>query len=699
MNCKLWNKICCLLVIAMISFSITLTVMQVGAFQPQPSAYSVTVEKTSSIAKQAQNGLSETQIPFNISRFTNSSHKILVNRTTGIRVYGFTLDNITFQIYNNDTLFNTFNISFPSAESASLHYYDFNDLSDPESKPEITQIHDEENFTTFTIQVADIEPNSWRNISMIAGYSDRMRPIWDPLNPRYNYSISFCPLISIPITNYTFSISFEDKGVAPSQGQMIKDTILPNATFNAYNISSELGDLYVLKFDELSALPDVNLTLLDQYGYKEGLEKNITFIPGFQSGLAQNRSIPLTFEFPADSPPIEYSKYVRRLEIDQWGSLRVHETITITNLGHKGDKGIATEVIGGTNRFKTYAPDDVIFESCTDYYGNMTVSTRQIVKYFTRDLSLNVTEFLIEPRIFVSSNESYTFTLVYRFPLISVLNATEEGTLMLTTWLSSGFNWTVRDFTLEIVLPVGSVSHPDSLDILRKLGLANVSSSLSSSAFLNIGNPIVITARMFNITEFHNINFHLTYDAGILWTFWTPFTISLAMFVLALAYLGIRSVTFSIRGVSGVGIEEIPIEEISNFIRTYEEKTALQKRIDDLDKRYARGKIKKRKYTDDRKILETERTKVERQVVIHSTNMKRKGYDTFMRIIENSETESVDLKANLSRLRQRYSKGTISKEQYERQGRQYQKRLQDARNRIDRTLIELRSKLEQAKAK
>ena len=139
LNCKLWNKIGCLLVIAMIIFSITLTVMHVGAFHPQPSAYSVTVEKTSPIGKQAQSGLSETQIPFDISRFTNGSHKILVNRTTGIRVYGFTLDNITIQIFNNDTMFNTFNFSIPSAESVSLHYYDFKDLSNPEPefKPKI----------------------------------------------------------------------------------------------------------------------------------------------------------------------------------------------------------------------------------------------------------------------------------------------------------------------------------------------------------------------------------------------------------------------------------------------------------------------------------------------------------------------------------------------------------------------------------
>ncbi|MFX1255651.1 MAG: hypothetical protein ACFFCZ_28870, partial [Promethearchaeota archaeon] len=595
-----------------------------------------------------------------------------------------------------------FNLSIPSAESASLHYYNFKDLSNPEPefKPEITQIKDGENFTTFTVQVADIEPNSWRNISMIAGYSDRMQPNWDDPDFTYNYSLFFCPLISMPITNYSYSITFADSGVGLGDGQKLKDTLLPNATYNFYNITSDYGEVHILDFDELNALPGVNLTIIDQYGYQEGIEENITFIPGFQPRLAQNLSIPVTFEFPADVPPMEYSKYVRRLEIDQWGTLLVSETVTLTNLGFKSGTGIAYETYGQTNRFKIYAPDQVIFESCNDYYGNMTVTSRQTLRYFaSSDSSINVTEFLIGPRLIVSSNESYTFTLNYRFPLVSVLNTTEEGTLMLTTWLSSGFNWTVRDFTLEIVLPVGSISSPDSLNILRQVGLANVTSSAGAPGFLNIGNPMVITARMFNITEFQNTFFYLTYDAGILWAVWTPFTISLAMFVLGLVYLSVRSVTFSIRGVSGAGVEEIPVEAITEFIIAYEEKTALQKRIDDLDRRYARGKIKKRKYSDDRKILETERTKVERQVVNHSTNLKRKGYDTFMRIIENSETESGDLKANLSRLRQRYSKGTISKEQYERQSRQYQKRLQDAKNRIDKALIELRSKLEQAKAK
>ncbi|MFX0063616.1 MAG: hypothetical protein ACFFC7_15705, partial [Candidatus Hermodarchaeota archaeon] len=619
----------------------------------------------------------------------------------GIRVYGFTLDNITIQIYNNDTMFNTFNISFPSEERASLHYYDFKDLNNPEPefKPEITQIQDGENFTTFTVQVADIEPNSWRNITMIAGYSDRMQTKWnDP--GIYNYSIFFCPLISMPITNYTYSVTFADSGVGLGEGQRLKDTLLPDANYTFYNITTDYGEVHKLDFEELNALPGINLTLIDQYGYQEGIEENITFIPGFQPGLAQNLSIPLRFEFPADVPLMEYSKYVRRLEINQWGSLQVSETVTLTNLGHTSGSGIAPENYGGTNRFKIYAPDEVIFEGCSDFYGNMTVTSRQALRYFaTSDSSINVTEFLIGPRLIVSANESYTFTLSYRFPLTTVLNATDEGTLMLKTWLSSSINWTVRDFTLEIVLPVGSISSPDSLNILRQVGLANVTSSAGPPTFLNLGNSMVITARMFNITEFQNTNFHLTYDAGILWAIWTPFTISLAMFVLALSYLGVRSVTFSIRGVSGAGVEEIPVMEITNFIKTYEEKTALQKRIDDLDRRYARGKIKKRKYTDDRKILETERTKVEREVVIHSTNLKRKGYDTFMRIIENSETESGDLKANLSRLRQRYSKGTISKEQYERQGRQYQKRLQDAKNRIDKALIELRSKLEQAKSK
>ncbi|MFX1254903.1 MAG: hypothetical protein ACFFCZ_25050 [Promethearchaeota archaeon] len=684
----------------MISFSITLTVMHVGAFHPQPSAYSVTVEKTSPIAKQAQSGLSETQIPFDISRFRKGSHQILVNRTTRIRVYGFTLDNVTIQIYNNDTTFNTFNLSIPSAESASLHYYNFKDLSNPEPefKPEITHIQDGENFITFTVQVADIEPNSWRNITMIAGYSDRMQTNWGSPLVNYNYSIFFCPLISIPITNYTYTTWLADQGVGIGN-QTTRDTLQPNITYNFTKLTTDIGEVYRLRFDEVNALPSVKLTLLDQYGYPEGLEENITFIPGFQPGLAQNLSIPLKFSFSATVPPMEYSKYVRRLELDQWGSVRVYETITMTNLGH-GKTGIAYETYGQTNRFRIYAPNELIFEGCIDYYGNMTVTSRQTLRYFaSSDSSINVTEFLIAPRIVVSSNKSYTFTLSYRLPLVSVLNATDEGTLMLTTWLSSAINWTVRDFTLEIVLPVGSVSSPESLNIVRNLGLANVTSSVSAPGFLNIGNSMVITARMFNITEFHNTYFHLTYDAGILWTVWTPFTISLAIFILGLVYLGIRSVTFSIRGISGAGLEEIPVEAITNFIIAYEEKTALQKRIDDLDRRYARGKIKKRKYTDDRKILETERTQVERQVVNHSTNLKRKGYDTFMRIVENSETESGDLKANLSRLKQRYSKGTISKEQYERQNRQYQKKLQDAKNRIDRTLIELRSKLEQAKAK
>jgi hypothetical protein len=194
-----------------------------------------------------------------------------------------------------------------------------------------------------------------------------------------------------------------------------------------------------------------------------------------------------------------------------------------------------------------------------------------------------------------------------------------------------------------------------------------------------------------NPTEDGSQLIKIYYDAGFLWIATSPLIFSFGFFLLGLAYIGVRSIR--IGGEAYTEVKEIPYELIENYVRTYEEKTAIRERIRRLDRQRKTGKATDREYQKAKRILQNKLTDIDRNLVDSTRTLAKKGraYEAFTHSIEVAEAEREDVLANLERLEKRKTAGRIGKDAYRRLKNNYERRLKKANNTVDRVLIELRS--------
>ncbi|MHA1206668.1 MAG: hypothetical protein ACTSSO_03745, partial [Candidatus Hodarchaeales archaeon] len=170
----------------------------------------------------------------------------------------------------------------------------------------------------------------------------------------------------------------------------------------------------------------------------------------------------------------------------------------------------------------------------------------------------------------------------------------------------------------------------------------------------------------------------------------------LSVFFLAIGiiYAVMRNFTFGIK-TKKFSLDEIPLDLIKNFVKSYEEKTALREQLLRLDRKRKSKNITAREYEQTKIILRNQQRGNDRTLVSVSQKLSDEGtrFRVSMRSIEVAEASREDYLMNIESLERKKTQGRIGKEAYARLKIDYDKKLRKSNNSIDKVLIELRTLL------
>ncbi|MFW9914293.1 MAG: hypothetical protein ACFFGZ_01675 [Candidatus Thorarchaeota archaeon] len=622
---------------------------------------------------------------FNLSSFRGAEHyNFTVDRRITILKYGGVIFNTTFflKIAEEETeSFNAINFTIPNEEFDSIYRYSITHTN--RSTQGFSVIEDrQENNTILSVLIPTVTPGNEIKFTLNENYGTyiKQNPASESIlafNGIFNHS--FHPWVSIPLTDYNIYLEIEppleEDPPVVVQGSL-RPTGLGEGNFTPSSNKIEITNV--------SSLPTFNLSLYNEsLGYNLTSLQDIEFIPAYNPQIGENLTLFLAFNFTAQTPPVQYDSFRRIVEIDQWKKIKVTEEIEVRNLAGNGSE---FSLVGKLGYFLLVVPNPVEYVSGHDSLGNLSVTKAPFT--ITYRGNLEVTHFEIMPRIQIQGNDTYKFSITYTRELKDVLKGDVLGTQRLELWSSSWFNWTVLEYSLRVILPPGSSFKSDSGffdgSVIRTKG------TTGSGLFKLIRRPYREWTYL-NPTQVGSLIIKVYYDVGYLWILESPLVFSFGFFLLGLAYIGARTIRFGEEAYTEV--KEIPYELIENYVRTYEEKTAIRERVRRLDKQRKSGKATDREYQKAKRILQNKLTDIERNLVDSTRTLAKKGraYGAFTHSIEVAEAEREDVLANLERLEKRKTTGRIGKDAYRRLKNNYERRLKKANNTIDRVLIDLRS--------
>jgi uncharacterized protein YlxW (UPF0749 family) len=132
-------------------------------------------------------------------------------------------------------------------------------------------------------------------------------------------------------------------------------------------------------------------------------------------------------------------------------------------------------------------------------------------------------------------------------------------------------------------------------------------------------------------------------------------------------------------------------EDTRSFVNAYEEKRKMTLDIESLENKVAKGKIPRRRYKVQRKILETRLNSLNRTIAETKVKMRGAGqYADFIRQLEGAETEINEIEAQTRSIEARHNRGDLSLEEYRKLLTDYQRRKDKANTAIDGILLRLR---------
>jgi hypothetical protein len=138
-----------------------------------------------------------------------------------------------------------------------------------------------------------------------------------------------------------------------------------------------------------------------------------------------------------------------------------------------------------------------------------------------------------------------------------------------------------------------------------------------------------------------------------------------------------------------------PLEKIRRFIELQDEKRALRLELEKRSEELGRGAVTKQDYRRRRRLTETRLSEINRSLATLKTEIKAVDprYDQMARRLEKAEGEVDALRASESQITSQYRSGRISKEVYESLVSDLRKRIEKAKDTVDRTIITLREEV------
>ena len=630
---------------------------------------------------------------FDISDFTNTSHQIGVNKYITANQYGYTSSRTEIDIVNNATKsINAFNFTLPTIEyndSKYINIYSTNDTDDNSTSWDVVL---GSTTTVLIIQFPTVDVGEKIQIVIEMDHPSAISFEEDAVLAEetypYKFNLSFMPLISLPITNFNLEwkigagieISVKNETIHPSTVNFTGD-IVQEPTF--------------LKFEDVQEITNINRDLLNQSiygGYNLTALSELSFIPAYKQSMAENFTLFLNldyFQFAATF--ITFSSLKTTIEISEWGTVYTTQEIAVKNVGVQSG-GVLSTAIGGPT-FPTLSfniPETSNNIGLTDNYGNLTpvVSTDSVIQK-------RLIEF--KPRVQIEQNAEYHLYLSYQQSSADIIESLGGGKLRLTTDPSMNFNWIIKRLEVKLLFPSGSSISLEGIQQETKHSTLRdpvSTSSVQKAEFLRLFNKVGYSLVFQELTPLSNNQMTIEFGVTPFYQLHTPIALSIFFLALGIIYAVIRNFSFGIKTKKFLS-DEIPLELIKNFVRSYEEKTALREQLLRLDRKRKSKNVSAREFEQTRIILRNQQRKIDRTLVLVSQKLSDEGarFRVSMRSIEIAEASREDYLMNIESLEKKKTQGRIGKEAYARLKIEYDKKLRKTNNSIDKVLIELRNLL------
>jgi hypothetical protein len=630
---------------------------------------------------------------FEIPTFTNTSHQINVSRVITANEYGYTTSRTEINLHNfGSQPIDAFNYSIPSHEFADTKFWRVYSPNETEAESMVLTQIEENDSVLLVIKFPSIKENQGVSIIVEMDHPNAVtfdeEAILDESVYPYQFNLSFLPLISIPITHY----ELEWRVGQDTLVNVKNDSIRPTNDFFIGNFPENTS--YGLNFRNITGLSTIDRQFLNHSEYDEynltALE-DLNFIPAYIPNLSTNFTSYLSLEYyQQENTKIKFTELKTVVSVSEWGYVTTTHEIELQNSGIKS--GTLSTALGGST-FPTisfYLPESAQRIGFRDNYGNLTPSV-------SSDPVLNKKLVEITPRVQIEQQEKYNMQISYRERVADVMRDLESGKVQLNIPLSLSFNWTVQRFEWNLLLPSGSrynvTSIADGIET-STLRASSYNSSIRERTLLGIFDKTGLELGFDDLTPLSNRYISIEFNFSLVNFIQVPLSICIFFFLIGLSYIFVRNVSFGLKP-KRIAIEEIPLDLIKDFVKTYEEKTAIREQILRLDRKRKSRNISAREYEQTRLILRNRQQGIDRSIVTISKKLSEEGqrYRVSMRSIEVAEANREDILINIESLERKKTQGRIGKDAYTKLKINYDKQLRKANNEVDKVLIDLRSLL------
>lgn len=621
---------------------------------------------------------------------------IVVERGLMLNDWSYLRVNDTVTVTTNETTFSKFTYTLTGDVYDHVNYVEIT-ANGTELDYEVT----EDNTTglvTFEVGIpevlADGEPHSF---TVFLGAQDLISRKAETLGaaglPFRFEGVNFYPWFDFPITD--LSVKAGIRSVSSGSNDYNMETALPQEGDIQGTFEKGTG----IEGEEaygnytITGLPDFNYNTLTTYGYNMAALDDREFIPAYRAELEDELTQPVRFDYYTQNPPIEYTNVKSRIEVDLFGTTHYTEQITVKHMGVEGQN------LGGPSETLTYRlfvnSPGIKSASAYDDFTNLSKTTLSPWVQGGNDYAANLSIIKVSPRYAVAAQTSYTFEVQYE--IRNMYRLSETGGFFSPSWslntsMLSMFNWTVRDLQVDVVFPYwSSIKMPDTLwgQPVSKDNL------VYTGGFLGMQKP-TIRMQFTNVSTYQNTMEVIEFSQPpVIGPFWEAFLFTIFFLLVGLVLILLRSASLSVgQAVTTERREEhIPFDKIREFVRHYEEKTALRKRLEELKKR--KKNMKKVEFDKQRQTLENKQIEVDQQLVKTMTSLSEEGarYRDAIQNLELAEQERELALSNLRDLEQKKKQKRIRPEVYNRSRETHSKALRRANSRIERVLVELRSLL------
>lgn len=601
-----------------------------------------------------------------------------ITRRISLHNYGYITVTDSFSIQKNDNLtMPIFRFAFPSEWSSKLVNIKAETMYETSGALNQTEVFVEYKNSEYTFYCLNLIPAITNDTNyqviihatLLRPYQVTWKVVDDLMRNAIYMNFSLIPLLTVDITKITTSFDWS------LECGYIEGTAYPgNATVGSASVI--YGIFHNVNAHNFSNTYDVSNT---DYAYHARV--------GCWMG---------------QYPPAEAIIYKRTIILENWYWAQVYDEILIKNYGATPPNSDSLWDMLNRNFWNTYAlfwmyvmvndTDESSFRAYDELgelgapatgasatSGPPTWQKNRLNAYF---------------RMPLNGGDQKTFFLEYRIKLENILKFEKTEYLLQTVGIPT-CDFHVRNFELEIIFPLGAR--------FQQLTFGNAQvdySTGTTGVFLNIGRRQTVSFSATNITAYHDLSLKASYYMSDLSYFIQPMTLALIIFIACLAYIGVRVLRKDVLSkvvLSPEVKDELPLDLIQSFVEQYEEKTALQTRISNLDEDRRKKKIKSKEYDQQRKILESKMRELIKSLDISKRELKEKGrrYFDIIQKIEVSEEKRNSIERSIQDLRIRYIREKqISKDAYLRILRDYQNQIEKFERNIDREIINLRLLIE-----